>query len=210
MVCKDADFVWHAKDEYACWEQGATITLKEYMASALTKYKTLQMKGVWEAPSPKQEQIIALHGLVATNTEPAAETIALLVMPFMMAIIMNGKFFKYLLSAILLTTRAMVAEAELSALLWLPAIVVMSWTYQNGPVPLPPEKGAYVPRRNRPSTEGLLNQYVPVRWQKQWRASVGPRLQQFVKIPPLWSKKKDCRSHFKYRSYLPSLTRQAR
>lgn len=37
MVCKDADFVCHAKDEYARWEQGASITLKEFMTSALTK-----------------------------------------------------------------------------------------------------------------------------------------------------------------------------
>jgi hypothetical protein len=66
MVCKDADFVRHAKDEYARWEQGATMTLKEYMASALTKYKTLRMKGVWEAPSPEQEQIIALTAAVTS------------------------------------------------------------------------------------------------------------------------------------------------
>jgi hypothetical protein len=44
MVCKDADFVRHTKDEYSCREQGATMTLKEYMASVLTKYKTLKMK----------------------------------------------------------------------------------------------------------------------------------------------------------------------
>jgi hypothetical protein len=50
MACKDADFVRHAKDEYGRWEQGATITLKEYMASCLVKYKTLKMKGLWEAP----------------------------------------------------------------------------------------------------------------------------------------------------------------
>jgi hypothetical protein len=40
------------------------MSLKEYMASALTKYKTLRMKGVWEAPSPEQEQIIALTAAV--------------------------------------------------------------------------------------------------------------------------------------------------
>jgi hypothetical protein len=60
MACKDADFVRHAKDEYSKWEQGATMSLKEYMASALTKYKTLKMKGMWEPPPrPEQEQIIA-------------------------------------------------------------------------------------------------------------------------------------------------------
>jgi hypothetical protein len=55
--CKDADFVRHAKDEYARWEQGASMTLKEYMDSAGTKYETLVMKGQWEAPSPEQEHL---------------------------------------------------------------------------------------------------------------------------------------------------------
>jgi hypothetical protein len=59
-VCKDATFVRHTRDEYSRWEQGATMSLKDFMSSALTKYKTLKMKGVWEAPSPEQEQIIAL------------------------------------------------------------------------------------------------------------------------------------------------------
>jgi hypothetical protein len=66
MVCKDADFVRHAKDEYASWEQGANITLKQYMTSCLTKYKTLKMKGMWEVPSPEQEQIIALTEAVSS------------------------------------------------------------------------------------------------------------------------------------------------
>jgi hypothetical protein len=66
MACKDADFVRHAKDEYAKWEQGAVMTLKDYMASCLTKYKTLKMKGLWEAPSPEQEQIMALTAAVSS------------------------------------------------------------------------------------------------------------------------------------------------
>jgi hypothetical protein len=66
MVCNDTDFVRHAKDEYMRWEQGATITLKQYMTSCLTKYKTLKMKGMWEALSPEQEQIIALTAEVSS------------------------------------------------------------------------------------------------------------------------------------------------
>jgi hypothetical protein len=66
VACKDADFVRHAKDEYARWEQGANMTLKEYMDSAGTKYETLLMKGLWEAPSPEQEQIIALTAAVTS------------------------------------------------------------------------------------------------------------------------------------------------
>jgi hypothetical protein len=72
MVCKDADFVRHAKDEYGRWEQGATVTLKGYMASCLIKYKTLKMKGLWEAPSPEQEQIIALTVVVSSLRTKAA------------------------------------------------------------------------------------------------------------------------------------------
>jgi hypothetical protein len=73
MSCKDADFVRHAKDEYAKWEQGASMTLKEYMASCLTKFKTLKMKGIWEAPSPEQEQIIALT-VAVTSLKARAKT----------------------------------------------------------------------------------------------------------------------------------------
>jgi hypothetical protein len=36
------------------------MTLKAYMGSCLTKFKTLKMKGLLEAPSPEQEEIIAL------------------------------------------------------------------------------------------------------------------------------------------------------
>jgi hypothetical protein len=64
-VCKDAAFVRHTRDKYSCWEQGAAMSLKDYMSSALTKYKTLKMKGQWEAPSLEQEQIIALSVAVS-------------------------------------------------------------------------------------------------------------------------------------------------
>jgi hypothetical protein len=64
-VYKDADFVRHAKDKYACWEQGANMTLREYMALACIKYQTLMMKIIWEVPSPEQEQIIALVASVS-------------------------------------------------------------------------------------------------------------------------------------------------
>jgi hypothetical protein len=73
MVCKDADFVRHAKDEYSRWEQGATMSLQQYMASALTKYQTLKMKGLWESPSPEQEQIIALTAAVSSLKTKAAK-----------------------------------------------------------------------------------------------------------------------------------------
>jgi hypothetical protein len=68
LVCKDAAvFVrFTTQDKYSSkWEQGATMTLHDYMDSALTKYKTLkEIKGQWEAPSPEQEQIIALTAAV--------------------------------------------------------------------------------------------------------------------------------------------------
>jgi hypothetical protein len=72
-VCKDAAFVRHTRDEYSQWEQGATMSLKDYMSSALTKYKTLKMKGQWEAPSPEQEQIIALSAAVSSLKAKASK-----------------------------------------------------------------------------------------------------------------------------------------
>jgi hypothetical protein len=73
-VCKDAAFVRHTRDEYSKWEQGATMSLKDYMSSALTKFKTLKMKGQWEAPSPEQEQIIALSAAVSSLKAKASKT----------------------------------------------------------------------------------------------------------------------------------------
>jgi hypothetical protein len=52
MACKDTDFVRFAKDEYRKWEQGANMSLKQYMNPCLKKFKTLKMKGIWETPSP--------------------------------------------------------------------------------------------------------------------------------------------------------------
>jgi hypothetical protein len=52
MACKDTDFVRFAKDEYRKWEQGANMSLKQYMNPCLIKFKTLKMKGIWETPSP--------------------------------------------------------------------------------------------------------------------------------------------------------------
>jgi hypothetical protein len=66
MACKDADFVRFAKDEYGKWEQGANMSLKQYMNLCLIKFKTLIMKGLWETPSPEQEQIIALTATVTS------------------------------------------------------------------------------------------------------------------------------------------------
>ena len=73
-VCKDAVFVRHTRDEYSRWEQGATMTLKDFMSSALTKYKTLKMKGQWEALSPEQEQIIVLSAEMSKLRAKAAKS----------------------------------------------------------------------------------------------------------------------------------------
>ena len=74
LVCKDAEFVRHMKDKYARWEQGTNFTLKEYMESAGTKYQTLLMKGLWEAPSPEQEQIIALTAAMSLMKSKSGRT----------------------------------------------------------------------------------------------------------------------------------------
>jgi YHS domain-containing protein len=42
------------------------MSLKEYMTSCLVKFNTLKMKGIWETPSPEQEQIIVLTAAVTS------------------------------------------------------------------------------------------------------------------------------------------------
>jgi hypothetical protein len=80
--------------------------------------------------------LIALYGL-ASNAKLTAGTIALLVRPLTLEVMVRGKIFHYLVSAILLTTWAIVSEGELCAMAWLPAMMVLTWTHYNGPVQLP-------------------------------------------------------------------------
>ncbi len=42
------------------------MSLQDYINSCLIKFKTLKMKGLWETPSPEQEQIIALTAAVSS------------------------------------------------------------------------------------------------------------------------------------------------
>ena len=49
------------------------MTLRGYMESCLTKCKTLKMKGLWEEPSPEQEQIIALAAAVSSLKSKASK-----------------------------------------------------------------------------------------------------------------------------------------
>ena len=61
----DADFIRYIgrkRDEY---EEGMmTMSAAELMAQAETKYKILQVKGTWNAPSPEAEQIMALEAKI--------------------------------------------------------------------------------------------------------------------------------------------------
>jgi hypothetical protein len=50
------------------------MTLKECMASACAKYQMLIMKGLWESPSPEQEQIISLTAAVLSLKSKAGKS----------------------------------------------------------------------------------------------------------------------------------------
>jgi hypothetical protein len=139
-----------------------------------------------------------VHGLVST-TEPDAGTVALLVMPLLLETWVRGKLFELMASTILLIIWATVADGEMCAMAWLPALVVILWIHLNGPVPLPPERDEYIAKRHRKDQGATLWQILPARWRTRLR-----------KLPEtyLWCKREDSRSSFRYHAYSPSTTRQ--
>jgi hypothetical protein len=76
-------------------------------------------------------------------------------MPIILEIIMRGVAIN-LVSVILRLAWAFVAEGELAAMAWLPAIVVLTWTNCDGPVSLPPKIDTYIPKRFRPHSSYWL------------------------------------------------------
>jgi fatty acid desaturase len=71
--------------------------------------------------------------------------IALLSMPFIIEMIMRGALVNFVVLGVLLLLWTTVAEGEISAMAWLPAIIVLTWVYLIDP--LPPEQRKYKPRR---------------------------------------------------------------
>jgi hypothetical protein len=64
---------------------------------------------------------------------------ALLAMPLLIKSIMRETMQRELLRGAILLLWAGLAEGELSALAWLPNLLVLAWVYRDGPTPLPPE-----------------------------------------------------------------------
>jgi hypothetical protein len=86
---------------------------------------------------------------------------------FMMEVIMNQRVFKWVASSTLLTAWAIIADGELSALTWLPIMVVLLLNHCARPNHLPPEE--YVSKRNRTDTTGWIKRLFPMKqlWNPQ-------------------------------------------
>jgi hypothetical protein len=60
-ACSDKAFVKYISDKQNDWEEGSEIAPDQLMDYALTKFKILKTKEVWEAPSEEEEKLIALE-----------------------------------------------------------------------------------------------------------------------------------------------------
>jgi hypothetical protein len=80
-------------------------------------------------------QVISTPGLIAPVT-----------MLCMMEVMMNGKVLEWMTSMMFFMAWAVVAEGELSALAWLPAMLILALNHAASPEPMSPE---YVPKRHR-------------------------------------------------------------
>jgi hypothetical protein len=71
----------------------------------------------------------------------------LLLMPLMVELIMRGRMMEWFASAIHVLVWAFIAEGEMSAMAWIPPMVILMWNHSCRPGPLPPENREYVPKR---------------------------------------------------------------
>ena len=61
----DADFQDFIKHKRATYEEGGTLTVDDFLATALNKNTTRVMQNLWNAPTKEQEQILALTAQLA-------------------------------------------------------------------------------------------------------------------------------------------------
>jgi hypothetical protein len=104
-------------------------------------------------------------------------------------------------SAILLLTWATVAEGELSALAWLPAIIVLAVNYYDAPPPKPPE---YIPKKHRSREIGWIRKYMQSAWLHEGSGTVKAK-----SIRSLVAGRFNKEGLFLYRLYKPSQRRAA-
>ena len=68
-ACSDQTFVKYISDIQSQWEDNEkTLTVNQLMDKAVTKFRMLQTKQVWEAPTPQDEKIIALEAKIKQMT----------------------------------------------------------------------------------------------------------------------------------------------
>jgi hypothetical protein len=138
---------------------------------------------------------------VAASATATPGMIAIVSTLLISQVIMSGVMPQVILSTVFFTIwGGILAEGEMSALSWLPMILVVVWIQNNGPTPLPPERIAYVPRRHQlPTWFEQLVQATPVSWQQRVSVTHANGDQSL-----LWSKREDHRSCFQYSAYSPT------
>ena len=85
--------------------------------------------------------------MLTASADATPGLMALLAMPLLIELIMKGTKQRGILQGAMLLLWAGVAESELSALAWLPDLLVLAWMYRDGPTPLPPER--IVPKQGK-------------------------------------------------------------
>ena len=64
MACTDKVFVRYIEKKMDGYEEGDNLTAPELMAYAKLKYDIIKERNMWNAPSPEEQQILALRSEV--------------------------------------------------------------------------------------------------------------------------------------------------
>lgn len=64
-ACSDQSFVRYIADLQNKWEENEDLTANELMLKAETKFRILQSKDKWQAPSQQEEKLIALEATIS-------------------------------------------------------------------------------------------------------------------------------------------------
>jgi hypothetical protein len=89
--------------------------------------------------------------------------IALLLKPIVIEIVMAGRGGSIVvkMGMLMLMLHSTLADGEISALAWMPAIITIICNLGIEPEPLPPEDRKYVPRRHRKDMGGWYWKNIP-------------------------------------------------
>jgi hypothetical protein len=72
-VVKDREFVAYIRKKEDLYEEGEDINTDNLMLQASNKYKTMVQQGLWNAPSPESEKILALEAKLLKLTSKKKE-----------------------------------------------------------------------------------------------------------------------------------------